>query len=266
MNPNFLPTPHQLPFHIRIAVWNTGGERWYSKTRGARDYRTLFGASPDVVCLQEVPDPAAIRGYATDYTLVAAPAPGCTNHDFNHNLILTKLPVGSTGEVSFPRMDDAEGYERVLWADVAFGQATLRVYNCHLRILRAGPAERLRQLRVIFDHAARHHGPVIICGDMNTAGEAMGIARWFIPWYYRWPAHADKSERHMFAATANTEEFREALPLDTPTWIVPYLHQPLMNLKLDWCLFKELRPAHVRAVTLGSDHRALIVDAALSGE
>ncbi|MDO8470140.1 MAG: endonuclease/exonuclease/phosphatase family protein [bacterium] len=251
---------------MRIATWNTGGERWYSRTRGTRYYRALFGASPDIICLQEVPNPAAIRGYAADYTLVAAPAPGYTNSSFNHNLILTRSPARETGEISFPHMDDAGGYERVLWVDVAFGRATLRVYNCHLRIVRAGPAERLQQLRVILDHAAKHHGPAIICGDMNTAGEVAGIAQWFIPRYYHWPARANESERSVFSATANTEGFQEALPLDTPTWIVPYLRQPFMNLKLDWCLFKGLRPTHARAVTLGSDHRAIIVDAAPSGE
>jgi endonuclease/exonuclease/phosphatase family metal-dependent hydrolase len=231
----------------------------------------LRNSGADIIALQELPNAKRRLGKAfLDYHLYIPPQntrrqrPG-----YNHNILLSKLPIIRAREVAFPSIPGRRRvFENCICVDVDWHGKPLRVYNCHLRVFRAGLATRMAQLEHLLRDAASHDGPTVICGDMNVNMPRHTFGRAVISLIHQVPRReftvqgqrVDWDERELFASKAAEYGFQEALDLHEATWS-PFKSRSLelFKLKLDWCMVKN---AHIVGKNLGnylSDHKPLHV-------
>ena len=185
---------------------------------------------------------------------------------FNHNVVLSKHPIINAQEIIFSDFSKKRLLENCLRTDIKIKDKTLRLYNCHLAVYKAGPAVRLKQLEFILSDSQNHDGPIIICGDLNPIMPKAGLKRNVIRLWHRQPKPEMrikdeliiKDEWELLNETATKFGFKEALDLSLPTWS-PFksANWEIFKLKLDWFLIKNLGVNNVELGDYISDHRPI---------
>jgi endonuclease/exonuclease/phosphatase (EEP) superfamily protein YafD len=176
-------------------------------------------------------------------------------------------------EVVFPANDKKKKPDNCTRADIEIAGSVVRVYNCQFPIFRVGPSERKRLLHYILQDAAKHQGPTIICGDLNTTIPAPGFKRTIIQnWHMEPNAELEiagtfmhRDERFLVHDTITKHGFVEALDLHIPTWsgLKTKLWE-LFHLKLDWFMVKNLTVVSTALGDYVSDHKAIEVRCAFT--
>ena len=136
--------------------------------------------NPDVICIQEyyLPNTVDFSSYPYRYEHFKHPS------NKLGNAIFSKYPLLNKGAFDFENTGN-----NTIYADVAKGTDTIRIYNVHLESIGVLPEvsalqkadnTRLRlrmtkafekqqfQIDAIHKHKAGTHNPVIICGDFNN--------------------------------------------------------------------------------------------------
>ncbi len=184
---------------------------------------------------------------------------------FNSNVILSKFPIVAAREIVFP--DTKKNTENCTCVDIEVERQIVRIYACHFPVFGVGAATRLTYLKYITSDAAAHAGPVIICGDLNTAIPASGSRRIMVRlWHQVFRSELlvagqvpKEDERFLLKEALESSGFHDVLDIDMPTWS-PFKSNrlELFGLKLDWLAVKG---AHVETVEVGeyiSDHRSIL--------
>lgn len=259
--------------------WNTQGKvNVTGFTRYKKIIPHITESAADIIALQEVHN--AEQRLANDRALreyhIFIPRRNKRSNNrttgYNSNVILSRYPLLDAREVVFPREHERAQVENCSRADIQVENQIVRMYSVHFPIYRTGAATRLRLLEFLIEDASLHSGPVIICGDLNTASPKAGLKRVIIHAWHR-PQRQDlyikgakihTDERDLFAQSIRTHGFTETLDIDTPTWS-PFKsrHLELFGLKLDWFIIKNM---HVERYTLGtyvSDHKSVQVQCRL---
>jgi endonuclease/exonuclease/phosphatase family metal-dependent hydrolase len=264
-----------LSWNIQGKVNLTGFTRYKKITPHIRE------ADADIVALQEIHN-AKVRlarnSILKEYHAFI-PAKNKRLHNrtdgYNSNVILSKYPIRSAGELSFTHIPAKVHLENCSWAKVKIGKILLKVYSAHFPIYRAGAATRLHMLEHILEDAGTHTGPVIICGDLNTSSPRPGLKRAIIHSWHQPPRSEllvqgkkiKVDERDLFYRMAQNYHFTEALNLRTPTWSpIKSRSLELFRLKLDWFMVKGLS---IESYELGeyiSDHKSITVRCHLTPE
>lgn len=256
--------------NFSVLTWNVQGRKLLADTPFTNIMPFLETTPAEIVCLQEIPDAhrkLSLLKYFGQYHMVISHlnlAHPLKEH--NHTVILSKYPVLAHGEVNFPPLIKNKPLERASWADLLINDKKLRIYNCHLGVLRMGIPERQQQLAAILRHAAKAGTrPVIICGDMNTCIPPKGPARQIIKKFHRIPEHSfyhqgkyyNRDERHVFARAALAAGFADITDPVQTTWCIPKIKLEIFKLKLDWFFIKNLQAQKLTYGPYISDHRPL---------
>ena len=238
----------------------------------------LFKANPsDIYCLQEITGNRAAERIKSDCHLdyiISKSINLRLSVDF-HNAIFTNLPLIDYGELDYSKKSRkwiAPSAGRVLWSIVKIGDKDIKIYNCHFSIKDQGMLERQGILLKIIKDADEFGGPVIICGDMNTAIPCIKKHRRIIRLWNRFPkpdkkilgSFADRNEKHLFAETAHKCGFKEITNLEENTWCIPFIKKEAFGLKLDWVLYKGFDKALYKLGPWIGDHRAIIGELIIS--
>jgi len=247
-----------------VTSWNAQGtSRWNLDFKKAVNF--LGTIESDFYCLQEIPNAKGKLPIMERLRLPHSVIPDEDNaHSFNNSIILSKIPIVKSGEIVFPY--NPHPYERVLWTDIQIADHTIRIYNCHFKIHRAGIAERLHQLEIVLQHAKNAPSRAIICGDMNTTIPASGWRRRVVEWFHEEPdtsmivqgKYIGEDERYLFLSKAAAAGFKEADTSLSATWRIYNTPWELFNLKLDWLLYRNLEIQDFKLGPYFSDHRPLI--------
>lgn len=247
--------------NFSLLSWNIQGTSYFTWTNFSKIAPRLESTTADIFCLQES---EKLRVHIDSLPRLKNLHRVLPRDAHNRNMILSAYPIRESGEIVYtPRHKHL--LENTLWACVEIDGTLVKIYNCHLGILRFGPRDRVEQLRLITEDARQHNGPVIICGDMNTASPAPGLRRRIIQAFNRQPTSSfyvdgrfvDKDERHTFLDVARQDRFDEMIDLDRATWGISSLNWDLFNLKLDWLLVRELQKPHITLGDYISDHRSV---------
>lgn len=143
---------------------------------------------PDIVCIQEYyrDDAPDFKKYPYQYIHFKKTTnkTGATKENALGHAILSKFPIVNKGAFDFTRT-----YNNSIYADVAVGVDTIRVYNLHLKsmsilpsvaFLQDGDKEKLRkrlanafvvqqeQVEAILEHKKLSPFPVVLSGDFNN--------------------------------------------------------------------------------------------------
>ncbi|MFA5886206.1 MAG: endonuclease/exonuclease/phosphatase family protein [Patescibacteria group bacterium] len=250
--------------NFSVLNWNIEGTKYYTSTSLNKITPSLEKSSADIFCLQEAQE---LREKLSNFNKLQQ-----LNHIFpasedNRNIILSKFPIISSGELAFPPLTN-NPLEKVLWAEIAIETKTLKIYNCHFEIIGVGPQQRASQLAVVLADAKKHIGPVIICGDLNTTIPAAGWGRKFVQWFHK---ETDASlildgqcspldERYPFVKIAERAGFREALDISQTTWCIKPFYLEIFNLKLDWFFVRDLKTPRISLGAYISDHRSILAE------
>ena len=170
------------PDGLRVLTYNTRSfnpelARYFGFTETALPDFVREQAA-DIVCFQELTRTTIrdVKGYAY---VVATPR-GSPNVSQG---IFSVFPIVATDFIEFP--NSANG---AMYADIAVGRDTIRVYNVHLESFRIRPSRRtlqragrslpgrisevsrkhLDQARMIAEHQEKSPYPIIVCGDLNA--------------------------------------------------------------------------------------------------
>lgn len=250
-----------------ILSWNIHGTRHYTKTNFKKVAPSLEKAGADIFCFQEAQE---LREKLDDFNGLRALNRVFSKDADCNNIILSRFPVVSGGEIAFPRFTNIS-MEKALWTDIAAEDKIIRIYNCHFGILGAGPKQRADQLKFILADSRQHAGPVIICGDFNNTIPPAGVKRKIVQWFHK---EANESlmvdgkyfyddERYILLNIAEKEGFREATDILKSTWCLAFGWE-LFNLKLDWLLVRGVITLKVSLGDYISDHRAILAECVIS--
>jgi len=255
-----------------VLSWNTFGIKSYGIFLSFKKAARLIESyTADIICLQEMNfakkkllEFKRLKGYTS--VIPYANRRELELGVFNNNVILSKFRVIRRGEITFPKIFRFLPVERVLYVDLDIHGTPLRIYNCHLAILRAGIRERFSQLERILNHARDCLHPVIICGDMNTFIRESGLARKILAYFHK-VHHSSlfldgkyflEDERHEFERRAKEAGFTENLSLKATTWSLFGTGFELFNLKLDWFLTRGISNVSASLGPYLSDHRPVL--------
>ncbi len=117
----------------------------------------------------------------------------------------------------------------------------------------------------LVEHAKTVEGPVVICGDMNTVVPGTR-SRWLVQLWHRFPSPNPKicgqftnlNERYYFADVARRHGFEEAGDMSKNTWRMVITNSEAFDLKLDWMLYRGLKPISCKQGEYLGDHRSII--------
>lgn len=247
-----------------ILNWNIEGSKYYTRTSFKKISPNLKESTADIFCLQEAQE---IKEKISTFSNIEKFNYVFQNNINDRNVILSRFPVKSSGELSFPDTISAS-LEKAIWADIEIDGKTVRIYNCHLEIVGVGPKQRAEQLKHILNDAKKHIGPVIICGDMNTTVPAAGLKRKFIQWFHKVATknivldenHIHNDERHSFIKIAEQEGFIEATDISKATWCIMPLRWEIFKLKLDWFFIRDIEKPKISMGNYISDHRSIFAE------
>jgi len=127
----------------------------------------IRSSEPDVVALQEVPEPELLDGIARrlGYELVHVPTGTLNNRD--GLATLSRVPVAETASVQLPVTDGLNPRKASLLR-VRLGQKYMGVINTHLSYGSELTHLRLTQVETILSSEIRPRDPLIFCGDLNS--------------------------------------------------------------------------------------------------
>ncbi len=253
-------------FKFSLLTWNIQGRHYFGYTPFSKIAPLLEKTQADIICLQEFPQArSALEKTKFDerYRVIIPPKNEPDEGHVNHNVSFSKFPVLQHGEFAFKEIVPSPLWERIVWMDIAVPRAVLRVYNCHFGLKRLGISHRLEFLDEVFKHAARHKGPVIICGDMNTIIPARGFWRTVVRKFHKIPKstfivddqYFPGDERHIFRQRATAAGYSDPTPIDANTWRWPKKPFGILRLKLDWILIRGLKAEPAQFGKIISDHR-----------
>ena len=249
-----------------ILTWNIQGRHYYGYTPFSKIAPLLEETRADIICLQEFPQAhAALQATRFDerYKVIIPPHNERDGGVVNHNVSFSRFPIKQHGELDLTKPAQMPWWEKNVWFDVVLPGAILRVYNCHFGLKRLGISHRLAFLDEVFRHAARHKGPVIVCGDMNTVIPPRGFLRSGIRWFNSIPKstfyvddqYFPGDERHIFRQRAKAAGYTDPTPIDANTWRLPKKPFGILRLKLDWILVRGLKTEPAQFGKIVSDHR-----------
>ena len=242
--------------------------------RTAKVVRLMQQTKADVFCLQEITRQKVaerIKKY-TGLPYIISGRIRAFLHIRFHNAIFTKLPIRQQGELTFtkPLNTDNHFTGKALWITVKYQQRLIRIYNCYLNINRCGMKDRKDALLGIIKHSNNFEGPIIICGDMNTAISQKNYQRRLAKLIQRVPyptfeevgQYAYKSEKYLFYDTLQKSGFREVCDIEKNTWgfPLPFIRPAIFNLKLDWFLIKNFSDYSYRFGPFIGDHKSIITE------
>lgn len=247
-----------------ILNWNIEGSKYYTRTSLKKISPNLEKSTADIFCLQEAQE---IREKISTFGNIEKLNRVFQENINDRNVILSRFPVKSSGELAFPESISGS-LERAVWADIEIEDKTVRIYNCHLEIVGVGPKQRAEQLKHVLSDAKKHIGPVIVCGDMNTTVPAAGFRRKFIQWFHKVASediilneeYIHKDERHSFIKIAEQEGFIEATDISKATWCVMPLRWEIFKLKLDWFFVRDIEKPKISMGKYISDHRSIFAE------
>ena len=195
---------------LKVVSWNVDNFLVSPDTmlRSAQYLRSL---KPDIICLQERPHEVKVSWSDTRSAFPQYHAVRNSSENEVLNLaILSRHRIVGTGERTF-----ADTYNKYMWADVAIGTDTLRVFSVHLQTTGTSPvvtgsaakpktADAGHLLTLVTHNAAlrneqasllcrdieasRH--PVVVCGDFNDTPSgypARRLRRLLTDASRRWP-------------------------------------------------------------------------------
>ncbi len=261
---------------FNVLSWNVQGQRY----RGTalpfeKILPALSSSTADIICLQEMPDAKSkllgLPDFDSYHTFISELNKNSDQgtHGYNHNVLLSKYPIITAGDLVFPRFSKKLlAFESAVRADIEIMGVAVRLYICHFMVGGAGMVARLKQIEFILADAADCLSPVIICGDMNVAMPANSLVKKIFKWWHRWPAEDMRlderklkvSEKQIFHEKVTKYGFREALDINLPTWS-PFRGYgwELFKLKLDWFLVRNIQTVEVKLGDYISDHRSVYV-------
>ena len=253
---------------VSIFCWNVQGDlgRFSISSQKIKNKLKALDSKFDIVCLQEFVDKKIVKQFAKEnnYSIVMSKENKKTKKHYSYNIILSKFPLLEFGEILFTNFNVWEK-ESVIWATMKIGLQKLRLYNCHLQIFKVGMFERQEQIKTVYRHANNYQGSVVVCGDMNTTLPKKGLGRLLTQLVHkelRGSIAKDnevsiKDERFAFAKIGEVFNFRDLLPINQPSWGLPFLHWEVFKLKLDWFLVRDINNAKAIFGDYYSDHRPI---------
>lgn len=262
---------------FNVLSWNIMG-RGTTLSTYDRILKKLNNLKADILCLQELfPSRKRVEQIqkSGNYNVVKTKKLITIDESYNACYIFSKYPVTDSGEIEFTdqatirkikKMVDAN---RCTWADIQFNGDKVRIYNCHLKLIQTGIAERLRFIRLVLDHAKQVSGPVIICGDMNTVIPAVGWTRKIIQKFHKIPdqdqyingEYYKKDERYIFNNLVESFDFKNITNIKKTTWALPHTSFEIFKLKIDWFFTKNIKHKTIQFLPYtSSDHRPVLVD------
>ncbi len=260
-----------------ILSWNVQGRkhRGINKTPFKKILPKLIVKPYDIICLQEMPDAAekfaGVAAFADYHIFIPKVNAGQDygKQGFNHNVLLSRHPILTVEEVSFPNhAKSGLAIENGIKAGISVAGQELRLYTCHFMMYKAGLASRIRQLEFILADAGKFKGPTVICGDINAVMPKNGLAKKIIKWWHRWPNEdmsldnrpVDVDERYLVHEKIRQHGFKENFDIHKPTWsLVRHGAWELFKLKTDWLLTKNLNVVEANLGDYVSDHRPISV-------
>jgi len=253
-----------------VLTWNVQGRRLLVDTPFTNIMPFLETSPAEIVCLQEIPNAhrkLSLLKYFGQYHLVLSKLNNAHPLDqHNHTVILSKYPVIAQGEIDYRSIKTAKPLERTTWADLMVHDRPVRIYNCHLGVVKIGIPERQQQLKIILAHAEQvSEQPTIICGDMNTCIPAQGLRRLIIKKFHDIPEKSfchdgrvyPDDERTIFPKAVLNKGFCDVSDPKQTTWSLPKVRIELLKLKLDWFFIKNMGVKKLDYGPYISDHRPL---------
>ncbi|MFA6365149.1 MAG: endonuclease/exonuclease/phosphatase family protein [Candidatus Paceibacterota bacterium] len=250
--------------NFSILDWNIQGTKYYTSTNLKKIIPYLEKSKADIFCLQEAQE---LREKIQIFSKLREFNRVFSKDVHNRNIILSKFPIISSGELIFPQFKRTP-LERALWADIEIEGKIIRIYNCHFEIVGVGPKERINQLKFVLEHSKQYREPVIICGDMNTTIPSFGIKRKIVQWFHKESnesllldgKHFYSDERYVFFDVAKQEGFCEAIDILKTTWCIPPFGWEIFKLKLDWFLVRGIKMPNIHLGNYISDHRSVFAE------
>lgn len=236
--------------------------------------RLIKKNNPDVFCLQEITGyrvAERIR-HLTGYDYVISERVG-TNFPLMfkhfHNVTFSRFPIKRNGNIVFKNHNLSKKREfssNVFWADISLESGnSVRIYNCHITPRSLGMLERSQILVDIFKHADGFGKRILICGDMNTMMPKGRSYRRLLKIFHKVPSpdpsilgdYAYNDERHYFLNVARKFGYEETSDINLSTWCIPFTGVQVVNVKLDWILYKGLNKINYELGPWIGDHRSI---------
>ena len=181
---------------LRIVSWNTAN---FMTNRDTMLHASAYISDqhPDIVCLQERPHDVKVAW--NDITTAFSHLPHAARNSHEDEVlnlaILSRYPILRSGERTF------EGtYNKYMWADIAAGKDTLRVFCIHLQTnhvtgwkdLTNNASKRNAQADKLAADIDASPYPVVACGDFNDTPSgypARLLRRRLTDLSRQWPLH-----------------------------------------------------------------------------
>jgi endonuclease/exonuclease/phosphatase family metal-dependent hydrolase len=233
--------------------------------------KLIIAENADFFCFQEVTSKRFVNKILPEKYYWASSEPVKALHLLHfHNVILTKFPIIKSGEFLFEKSKKI-GFDpfagKAFWVEVKFGTSRLKIYNCHFSPFGQGIEDRSNMLKLIIRDAIKFVGSVVICGDMNTVIPSNKIYRKFTRIWNKFPLprpdilgdFANANEKYFFIKTANGLGFNEIADIQENTWKMLFIGKK-MQMKLDWMLYRKLKPKSYKLGPWIGDHRSIIAE------
>lgn len=262
---------------FNVLSWNIMGQGITISTYD-KILKKLNDLRVDILCLQELfPSRKRVEQIQKlgNYHMVREKNLITIDKIYDACFIFSKYPIIDSGEIEFKdpaavrKIKKIVDTNRCTWTDIKFNGDKVRIYNCHLKLIQTGIAERLKFMNLILNHAKKASGPVIICGDMNTVIPAVGLARKIIQKFHNIPdqdqyingEYYQKDERYIFEKLVESLTFKNITDTKQTTWAFPHTSFEIFKLKLDWFFIKNIQHKSIQFLPYtSSDHRPILVN------
>lgn len=153
----------------KVITYNVGqhssGEMEISKQENKRQVASFVESeNADVVCFQEfyVDDPSRMSEFLPSHPFKQYHLVKIRDHYYFGNLIASRKPIVSKGKITFKRSTNLS-----IFADIKFGNDTLRIYNNHLESYSLSPSALIKKLR---------NGTHTISAELKEVHEKMRVS------------------------------------------------------------------------------------------
>lgn len=249
---------------ITIFNWNIQGTKYYTKTSLGKILPNLENVDADIFCIQEgqelnkkINELKYFKEFNSDISY---------KNENGAQLTISKYSIVNSVKLNLPAFKKDLKIQS-LRTDINLGEKILRIYNCHLEIFKAGPLDRLEQLKYVLEDSKKHNGPIVICGDLNSVIPKKGLGRLIAKSFHKQGRgnfsddvkFKDKAEKYLMLDLFNDYGFKNILDINKATWGLYPLKWELFNLKLDWFLVKDINVIDFSLGKYISDHRSITV-------
>lgn len=159
---------------LRVATWNLRNFEGKAPHDLQRLDRMLVQIDADVICFQEVLEPAALMQRLPDHEHVVS------SHGGGHGQHLVTAWRSGVELAGTPLSDDGitvgVPVRPALVVPLRWASGTVHVVSVHLKSGPQGYSTRRRQWRRLHDLLMRVPAPRVVVGDFNTTGTGRGLA------------------------------------------------------------------------------------------